>query len=467
MSVEADLLTEMLAVLPGVSAEGLRLQTTGGLPSAFPVSELATAAISAAALAAARVAGSSKIPGAPHVTVDRQLASAWFGTTLEPIGWELPSVWDAIAGDYRSSDGWIRLHTNAPHHRAAALSVLGVDADRDAVASVVETWRGADLEAAVVSAGGCAAVMNSPEDWAASEPGIAVSQQPLIAWADLSTGRADSTSRAHAAGRATAPTGGVEESNAGASADPHPHPVAHPLAGVRVLDLTRVLAGPVATRFLALLGADVLRVDPPGWDEGVIPDVNLGKRATRLNLHIPGDRRTFSELVHGADVVVHGYRPGALDKLGFGADERQRLRPGLIDISLDAYGWSGPLAERRGFDSLVQMSSGIAHTGMTRSSADKPVPLPVQALDHATGYLIAAATLSALAHRRQTSVGRSARLSLAPEHPDATQPNTEQPETEQTTWGPARRLHPPFAIDGVSLEASPARALGLDRPVWR
>ena len=467
MSVETDLLTEMLAVLPGVNAEGLTLQTTGGLPSAFPVSELATAAVSAAALAAARIVGSPDIPGSAHVpgslhvpgsprvTVDRQLASAWFGTTLEPIGWELPSVWDAIAGDYRSSDGWIRLHTNAPHHRASALSVLGVDADRDAVASVVETWRGADLEAAVVSAGGCAAVMNSPEDWEASEPGIAVSQQPLIAWADLSTGRAD------------------------AWGDGHPHPVDHPLAGVRVLDLTRVLAGPVATRVLALLGADVLRVDPPGWDEGVIPDVNLGKRATRLNLHIPGDRRTFSELLHGADVVVHGYRPGALDKLGFGADERQRLRPGLIDISLDAYGWSGPLAGRRGFDSLVQMSSGIAYTGMTRSGADKPVPLPVQALDHATGYLMAAATLSALAHRRQTSVGRSAQLSLARtaqlllerpgegDHTPFVGRAPEHPDTEHTTWGPARRLRPPFAIDGVSLEASPARALGLDRPVWR
>ena len=298
-------------------------------------------------------------------------------------------------------------------------------------------------------------MMNSPEDWEASEPGIAVSQQPLIAWADLSTGRAD------------------------AWGDGHPHPVDHPLAGVRVLDLTRVLAGPVATRVLALLGADVLRVDPPGWDEGVIPDVNLGKRATRLNLHIPGDRRTFSELLHGADVVVHGYRPGALDKLGFGADERQRLRPGLIDISLDAYGWSGPLAGRRGFDSLVQMSSGIAYTGMTRSGADKPVPLPVQALDHATGYLMAAATLSALAHRRQTSVGRSAQLSLARtaqlllerpgegDHTPFVGRAPEHPDTEHTTWGPARRLRPPFAIDGVSLEASPARALGLDRPVWR
>jgi hypothetical protein len=459
MSVETDLLAEMLAVLPGVTADGLALHKNGGLPSVFPVSELATAAVSAAALAAARYTG------ADRVTVDRELASAWFGTTLTPIGWELPSVWDAIAGDYRSLDGWIRLHTNAPHHRAAALAVLGVDADRDAVASAVETWRGADLDTAVVSAGGCAAVMHSPDEWAWSEPGTAVSQEPLIDWTDLSAGRADLP---HLAARKV--VAGPE-----ASTDPH----TRPLAGVRVLDLTRVLAGPVATRFLALLGADVLRVDPPGWEEAVIPDVNLGKRATRLNLHTPGDRRTFTALLERADVVVSGYRPGALERLGFGTDERQRRRPGLIDVALDAYGWTGPLAGRRGFDSLVQMSSGIAHTGMTRSGADKPVPLPVQALDHATGYLMAAATLSALAHRRETTVGRSARLSLARtaqlllarpgegRHTPFVDRAADVAGIEKTTWGPAHRLRPPFEIDGVSLEASPARALGLDQPVWR
>jgi crotonobetainyl-CoA:carnitine CoA-transferase CaiB-like acyl-CoA transferase len=249
---------------------------------------------------------------------------------------------------------------------------------------------------------------------------------------------------------------------------------------VRVLDLTRVLAGPVATRFLALLGADVLRIDPPGWDESIIPEVTLGKRTTRLDLTLSVDRASFTELLATTDVIVHGYRPVALERLGFGEHERQQIRPGLIDVSLDAYGWSGPLAGRRGFDSLVQMSTGIAHAGMVDTGADRPVPLPVQALDHATGYLLAAATLSALTHRRDTGTGRSARLSLArtahllmpyrgegnhSPFPVLTDDDFE-PHQEVTSWGPANRLRQPVRIEGIELHAGPARDLGLDPPQW-
>lgn len=159
-----------------------------------------------------------------------------------------------------------------------------------------------------------------------------------------------------------------------------------PLAGIKVLDFTRVLAGPVATRFLAGLGADVLRIDPPEWDEpGVVPDVILGKRCARLDLHTAEDRRVFEALLARADIVVHGYRPGAMARLGYDEGERRTINPGLVDVSLCAYGWTGPWAGRRGFDSLVQMSIGIAEAGMRWQQAERPVPLPVQALDHATG----------------------------------------------------------------------------------
>ncbi|GAB3126059.1 CoA transferase [Glaciibacter psychrotolerans] len=452
MSTEEGLLNEMAAVLPGVRAEGLVLHSGGGLESVFPVSELATAALGAAALAAAAVAG------ATEVRVDRRRASAWFDRSLYPVGWALASPWDPIAGDYRSLDGWIRLHTNAPAHRAAALSVLGMSVlgaenAADAVVAAVATWSGAELEAAIVDAGGCAAVMRTPDEWAHSVPGIALANEPLIAWQDLGAGRVALHS---------------------ASAD-------RPLRGVRVLDLTRILAGPVATRYLALLGADVLRIDPPDWDETLIPEVTLGKRTARLDLTNQADRDAFSALLTAADVIVHGYRPGALDGLGFGEADRQRLRPGLIDVSLNAYGWSGPLAGRRGFDSLVQMSTGIADAGMRETHADRPRPLPVQGLDHATGHLMAAATLSALAHQRETGVGRSARLSLARtaqvllgrrgegNHTPFRDLNDDDfvAHTEATSWGDARRLRYPSSIGGVTLEASPARALGLDRPVWR
>jgi crotonobetainyl-CoA:carnitine CoA-transferase CaiB-like acyl-CoA transferase len=190
--------------------------------------------------------------------------------------------------------------------------------------------------------------------------------------------------------------------------------VSYGLKDVRVLDLTRVLAGPVATRFLAGFGANVLRIDPPWWSEpGVEPEVTIGKRRAGLDLRNVDDRSRFEALLARADVLIHGYRPGALDGLGLGASRRREIAPALIEVSLNAYGWTGPWRGRRGFDSLVQMSSGIADEGMRRTEAAYPVPLPVQALDHATGLLMAAAALRALRLRRDTGKVLSARLSLA------------------------------------------------------
>jgi crotonobetainyl-CoA:carnitine CoA-transferase CaiB-like acyl-CoA transferase len=255
-----------------------------------------------------------------------------------------------------------------------------------------------------------------------------------------------------------------------------------PLAGIRVLDLTRVLAGPVATRFLAGFGAEVLRIDPPEWDEpGVIPEVTLGKRCARLDLRRPDDRRAFEDLLASADVLVHGYRPGALKGLGLDEAARQKLRPGLVDVSLDAYGWSGPWRERRGFDSLVQMSSGIAAEGMRRFGADKPRPLPVQALDHATGYIMAAGVVRGLVRRLTKGVGSRTRTSLARTAAlltnalavDRTRPFEEandadfETATEATGWGLARRMKPPLDVDGAGMRWDhPANPLGSSEPGW-
>ena len=256
---------------------------------------------------------------------------------------------------------------------------------------------------------------------------------------------------------------------------------ARPLAGLKVLDLTRVLAGPVATRFLAGYGADVLRIDPPDWNEpGVIPEVTPGKRCARLDLRQPADRVIFEDLLARADVLVHGYRPAVLERLGYGEQFRRALNPGLVDVCLDAYGWSGPLAGRRGFDSLVQMSTGIAGHGMRMRGADKPVPLPVQALDHATGYLMAAAALRGLLYRLTDNRAMGARLSLARTAKLLTDTVAEEGASplaaageadlsaviEHTEWGMARRLVPPLVVPGAamawdsqaaSLGSSPAR----------
>ncbi|MGA7203090.1 MAG: CoA transferase, partial [Specibacter sp.] len=374
---------------------GAQLAGAGTLESAFDVSGLAVAAMAEAGAAMVRLSGWHGA-GDPQFRIDRGLAAHWFGMSFRPLGWELPSPWDAVAGDYPCADGWIRLHTNAPHHRAAALRVLGLpaDADRARVAAVVLGWTGQELEDAVVAANGCAALMRSPGQWLAHPQGAAVAVEPLVHWGaarDVRPVAHDGGTRGHA-GPATAQ---------------------RPLAGVRVLDLTRVIAGPVATRFLAHYGAEVLRIDPPDWQEPALePEMTVGKHCARLDAKTPGGLARLRELTSGADIFIHGYRADALDRLGLSDDALAELHPGLVNISLNAYGWTGPWANRRGFDSLVQMSCGIARAGMDHFGQDKPVPLPVQALDHATGYLAAAATIDAW-RERLDGKARNAKLSLA------------------------------------------------------
>lgn len=447
------ILSEALDTLGFPSGSEGQLTVTGdeSLPSCFAVTDLAAATVAVAGLAVSELLATDG--RSPRVTVDRHLASAWFTFSLRPQGWELPAPWDPIAGDYRSEDGWIKLHTNAPHHRAAALAVLGCAGEREAVAAAISSLSAEDLETAILRAGGCAAAMRGMAEWRDHPQGQAIRTEPLVA---------------------------LEQAPASPSSW-RPDP-ARPLAGLRVLDLTRILAGPIATRFLAGLGADVLRIDPPGWEEpSLAPDVTPGKRCARLDLCRTKDRQTFETLLSGADILVHGYRPGALEGLGYGAMRRRDLNPGLIDVSLCAYGWAGPWAGRRGFDSLVQMSSGIAAAGTVWKNASKPVPLPVQALDHATGYLMAAAAIRGLTTRLRDGCAVTARLSLArtalalTDRPyevpgsdfDRHRDEDYAPETEHTAWGPARRLRSPVLIGDTALcWDRPASRLGSVEASW-
>lgn len=433
-------------------AEQVRFQGRDRLASVFPVSKLAVSSIAAAASALSQwIVLFGK---APRVEIDYRLASLWFGWSIKPIGWEMPTPWDAIGGDYQTRDGWIKLHTNAPHHRAAALKVLDCEADRTTIADRVASWHGDSLETAIVAAGGCAAQLRSHEAWLEHPQGKAVGQEPLILW--------DKPSQLKVS---------------------HWQPNrAKPLKGIRVLDLTRVLAGPVATRFLAGYGAEVLRIDPPTWDEpGVVPEVTLGKCCAQLDLTSKIDRDIFESLLRRADIVVHGYRSDALEKLGFGAGMRASIRPGLIDVSLNAYGHSGPWSHRRGFDSLVQFSTGISAHGMAWKGSRAPVSLPVQALDHATGYLLAAAAIRGLIAREKGSGFRRARLSLArvaqllfdhqtaPFEGDFVPPDESDYDgaIEQTSWGPATRLQSPLTLGDIAMGwDTPATRLGSAPPQW-
>ena len=450
----------------GGAADVAEVLTLGGpravLPAYFDVTGLAVASVSGATLAAAEFLAAREVSRPRAVSVDSRAACAAFAAEglFTPVGWSMPELWDPIAGNYRASDGWIRLHTNYPYHRAAVERVLGAG-DRAAVAASVLRWKAGELETAVVEAGGCAAVMRSREAWLASPPGAATATAPPVAV----------TSRRLPAGAALAPG---ESPLSGAAA---------PFSGVRVLDMTRVIAGPVCTRFLAAYGADVLRLDPPGFAEvpALLPEMTAGKRTAALDLRLDADRVVFENLAAGADVLVTGLRADALDGLGYGDGTLTALNPALIVASLNAYGWEGPWRDRRGCDSLAQMSCGIAAAGAVATGRDEPVPLPVQALDHATGYLLAAAvgraltrrlTRSAVSRVRASLIGTANLLWSLPRPADTDQPPAPAPGDfelvdTQTAWGPARCVPLPGAIAGVTASwRTEAGPLGRDRPAW-
>jgi hypothetical protein len=412
---------------------------TDKLSSRYSVSELASASLGAVGVSiSVLIEKLGLLNYKPMVQVDNRLASLWFGQSIKPINWNMPPLWDSIAGDYRCSDGWIKLHTNSPHHRQAALQVLSCKADRENVALAVRKWKSENLETSIVEAGGVAAEMRAYNDWNAHPQGKAVAAESLI----------------------------IKKQTKKSTINDWPATLEQPLAGLRVLDLTRVLAGPVATRTLAGFGANVLRIDPPNWCEAnIVPDITLGKKCCELDLRNDNHRIIFEKLLQETDVLVHGYRPKALDLLGYSEKNRTAIAPQLIEVSLNAYGWSGPWAKRRGFDSLVQMSCGIADAGMSWAKKNKPTPLPVQALDHATGYLMAAAVIRAITAaiegngltNTQLSLARTATLLM--EHPQSEPGNLSlQPqstdfcsEVEQTPWGQALRLRAPIKIKGTHM----------------
>jgi hypothetical protein len=488
---QAEELTDITARVwseVGGPADLLDVVTTGGprtvLPSHFDVTGLATSSVAAATLAAAEFLAARNDTRPLPVTVDSRQACAAFAAEglFTPVGWDLADIWDPIAGNYQAQDGWIRLHTNYAYHRAVVERVLAAG-DRESVRAAVAGWKSADLETAVVEAGGCAAAMRTRADWLASPAGAATARAALVSVAERRLPMGVRVS-------AGAGTGGAGTGGAGGP---------RPYSGVRVLDLTRVIAGPVGTRFLAAYGADVLRIDPPGFAEvpALLPETTAGKRTAALDLTTASGRTSFEGLVATADVLVTGLRADALAGLGYDDDALAALNPALIVASLDAYGWDGPWRDRRGFDSLVQMSAGIAAagaaatgdaatgdaaTGDAATGADKPVPLPVQALDHGCGYLIAAAVGRALTRRLADSVVDRIRVSLigtanllwslpgpgeAGARVATPKPSDFRLVDTHTAWGPARRVPLPGEIAGVDpvwrVEAGP---LGRHQPTW-
>ncbi|MFC9706448.1 CoA transferase [Streptomyces sp. NPDC056943] len=398
---------------------------SGLLPARLPVMDLARAAVAVAGLAAVERAG---LQGPVRVD-DGAVATAFVSERHLRVDGRAPVNFAPLSRFWRAADGWVRTHANYPHHRAALLAALGAADSVEAVAAAIGERKAVDVESAVYAAGGLAVALRTPAEWAEHEQGREVAARPL-----LTRERLD---------------------------DAPPPRRSGPL---RVLDLTRVIAGPVATRTLALLGADVLRIDPPANPE--LPDqhadTNVGKRTAALDLDSPSDRRAFGELLDSADVLVTGYRPGALDR--FDLD-----RPGLVVARLSAWGDYGPWAGRRGFDSLVQVATGIA---VTEGSAQEPGALPAQALDHGTGYLLAAAVLRSLTEQDRDGGTRLVRLALAQTGHwlTGTLPRYEPGRYVTETDGPLGRLR--HALSPVAYEGGPAGwsrppgVAGADAPAW-
>jgi hypothetical protein len=439
---------------------GQILGEAGGLPSIYAVDVFATAVVAAATAAVAEHLAVRSGEPPRRFEVHRQHVAAAFRSEryLRPEGWQLPAVWDPIAGDYAAADGWVRIHTNYTHHRDAALRALGAGASRDEVARAVGLRAAEDVEASVVHEGGAAAKLRTQAEWAAHPQGRAVAAEPLVASLSSPIGSGTRSFAEPAAGEA-------------------------PLAGIRVLDLTRVIAGPVCTRVLAAYGAEVLRIDPPGFAEvpALLPDTTAGKRRAAVDLRSETGREVFQRLVASADLLVCGYRSGALDRLGLGVERLRAWNPGLGVMLLDAYGWSGPWRERRGFDSLVQMTTGIAAPGGEATSPRAPTPLPAQALDHGSGYLLAAAACRALTERCRADVATVSRVSLArvalflvglgtdgdPHAPEITNVDP-WCERAESSYGPLQRVRCPGRIEGITPRWDwPGGPLGVDAPVWQ
>jgi hypothetical protein len=443
----------------------------GHLPSHLAVEDTAIACAGAALLAAAswqaRCGGSR-----PRTArLDRGHVAAVFRSEayLRVNGAAAGAGFPPLSRFWRTSDGWVRTHANYPWHRAALLRALGTDGEQGPVAAALAGLTGRQAEDLVVAAGGIAAAVRSQAGWRAEPAGQAVAASRLV------------------------------EGQAVGTAPPRRRaPGAQPASGIRVLDLTRVIAGPVATRYLAALGADVLRVDPPHRPELPLHarDGLLGKRSGLLDFGSQDGAARLHELLDGADVLVHGYRPHALDRFGLTADALAERHPGLVVVRLSAWGSTGPWGGRRGFDSIVQAACGIAVA--ESPDGERPGAMPCQLLDHGTGYLCAAAALRALAaqavrggtqvrelclartgqwlleqDRRGAPTGTAGRPDGTAGRPDGTAGG---PDGTDPAWlgeissaeGTMTVVRPPGQLDGAGLDwPGPLTRYGSDPPAWR
>ncbi|HYB40191.1 MAG TPA: CoA transferase [Candidatus Methylomirabilis sp.] len=396
-SVEGDAISASAALAGlwatvGGEARALGRATLTGsdplLPTDFPIATAAAAAIGAGALAAAEL-WRLRTGREQSVSVDARAAVAAFRSEryLRVDGQLPPDVRGGIFGFYRTSDGrFVQIHGALPHHREGILRCLGAEPTRESVAGVIAEREGQELEDTLAADGLPAGLVRSRAEWWAHEQGRAVAGLPLL------------------------------EIERIGDAPPAPLPAsARPLGGVRVADLTRVIAGPVCGRTLASYGAEVMLVTAPHLANApaLVMDTGFGKLSASLDLRRPEHAEQLRAIVRQSDVFCQGYRPGALARLGFAPEDVLRLRPGIVCVTLSAYGHAGPWRERRGFETLIQSVSGMADEQGRAAGLDRPQHLPAQVVDHGTGYLAALGAMIALARRHREGGSYLVRVSLA------------------------------------------------------
>ena len=387
---DASALLESLWQQVGGDADALSNIAIEGapvLPTSFRVADMASATIAATGLSAT---GIHQMRGgeSQQIRVDTRHAEiAYLSERYLEVEGDWPDHQSPTWGYYRTKDDrWVQVHTTFPHHQAGAAALLQVEPTRSQFAAAIANWSGVELEDTFANHGLPCTLMRSRPEWLAHPQGAAVAELPLMDFEKIGD----------------APAGALGPSE-------------RPMSGINVLDLTRVIAGPVAGRTMAEHGANVLRIASPNlpFVPRLVIDSGRGKRSAHIDLNASTDRTQFEQLIDGADIMVQGYRPGAIGGLGYTPHEVAKMRPGIVYVSLCAFSHAGPWAGRRGFDSLVQIASGIAKAGSDEAGRADPVPLPCQALDHATGYLAALGAMMGLQRQWREGGSWHVRVSLA------------------------------------------------------
>jgi crotonobetainyl-CoA:carnitine CoA-transferase CaiB-like acyl-CoA transferase len=462
-----DALRTIMPIAGWPDERAREVEITGGadpvLPTPFRIGAAGAAALAATGLAAAdlwELRGGRR----QEVSVDlrQAVASLRSGHYLQVNGAAVSTDRNPVMGVYPAKNGrWSYIHANFPNHRAAAMSVLGVPEEREAVRQAVAKWDALELEEAILAAKGAGGMVRSMSEWAKHPQAAAIASLPLMEILKI------------------------------ADSPPEPLPEAErPLSGVRVLDLTRVLAGPTSARTLAEHGADVMKITAPhlpniGYQEY---DTGHGKLQAHLDLRQSQDVETLRGLVREADVFTQGYRPGTLGNRGLSPEALSQLRPGLVYVSMCAFSHIGPWASRRGFDTVVQTVSGITARQAELFPGANPGPqfYPVSAIDYLTGYLMAFGAMVALARRAREGGSWLVRISLAQtgrwlvdrgEVPQAALKDVDKElyPAEIARWsiesdtpvGRLRHLGPTVRMSETApYWARPSAPLGHHQPVW-